>query len=443
MSGTQCHLHHKKCLFLHACAPPRRTPLSSLLLVGLVTETLLVPFTHALKLFMGELKGRCATPDFSNATIGPDDVYSGVTYNVPEDNQQPLSQVCKGPAGLSITWTQDHVTGLPVSSAANGGWSHVGGISWGFACPYEPTDNPNFPNYPHGQFCVPWGNPGIGGYWNFDNILMSWVSIYQHMAVNDWSFIMYATQVRRKQGLWGSGFTRRRTRLQCFTILIILGALSWWTWLLHVTAVILGCFFLVNLTLAVIFMAFNQHYSPNGSTNEHDAGAVLLQVLHRKAVLSSAWTLVPSTHTSSRFARAAAACKSLVCSQLQLWMISPQEWIPSLSTFSRQEWTSSTFPALLAMRVASLKNTSPYIKAGCVNAGTRSFEEDGHKQQNKGRHSHSSVTESKRDEEENGRSALQTRVVVREATVVAPLLRLSQVVWGPSSDGGRGRAGLT
>jgi len=200
-----------------------------------------------LQLFMGELKGRCATPDFSNATIGPDDVYSGVTYNVPEDNQQPLSQVCKGPAGLSITWTQDHVTGLPVSSAANGGWSHVGGISWGFACPYEPTDNPNFPNYPHGQFCVPWGNPGIGGYWNFDNILMSWVSIYQHMAVNDWSFIMYATQ----------------------------GALSWWTWLLHVTAVILGCFFLVNLTLAVIFMAFNQHYSPNGSTNEHDAASVV------------------------------------------------------------------------------------------------------------------------------------------------------------------------
>ncbi|KAG1668958.1 hypothetical protein FOA52_001002 [Chlamydomonas sp. UWO 241] len=192
-----------------------------------------------LGLFMGTLFGRCALPNFDNAMLGPDGLYDGVTYNVPVASQQSTSQVCKGPMASEITWGQGP-DGSPLSSAANGGWGYSGGKSWGYACPWDPTDNPNEPNFPHGSFCTPWGNPGDGGYWNFDNIVTSWLSIFQHMAVNDWSFIMYATQ----------------------------GALSWWTWMLHVTIVIFGCFFLVNLTLAVIFLAFNTHYRPPGSKGD-------------------------------------------------------------------------------------------------------------------------------------------------------------------------------
>lgn len=46
-----------------------------------------------LHLFMGQLTGRCASPDFSGAELVPGGVYTGVVYVVPEDNQQSRSQV--------------------------------------------------------------------------------------------------------------------------------------------------------------------------------------------------------------------------------------------------------------------------------------------------------------------------------------------------------------
>jgi hypothetical protein len=38
-------------------------------------------------------------------------------------------------------------------------------------------------------------------------------------------------------------------------------AASWWTWMLHVTMVLMGCYLIANLALAVIFISFAKHYS--------------------------------------------------------------------------------------------------------------------------------------------------------------------------------------
>jgi hypothetical protein len=65
-------------------------------------------------------------------------------------------------------------------------FSYIGGLQWGYACPIEPSSNPNDINYPLGVFCTNYGNPDIGGYRNFDNILITWVQLYQHMTWQDW-----------------------------------------------------------------------------------------------------------------------------------------------------------------------------------------------------------------------------------------------------------------
>jgi hypothetical protein len=89
-------------------------------------------------------------------------------------------QICKGPLGSQTTW--ENASGTPASSP----FSYVGGQAWGYACPWQTTSNPNDINYPSGSFCVPYGNPDIGGYRNFDNIFIGWIQIFQHMVAQDW-----------------------------------------------------------------------------------------------------------------------------------------------------------------------------------------------------------------------------------------------------------------
>ena len=88
-------------------------------------------------------------------------------------------QICKGPLADDMTW--DNNTGTPTVS-----FSYIGGVSGGYACPWTPSINPTDPNYPDGLLCVHYGNPDVGGYRNFDNILLSWIQVFQHMALQDW-----------------------------------------------------------------------------------------------------------------------------------------------------------------------------------------------------------------------------------------------------------------
>lgn len=53
------------------------------------------------------------------------------------------------------------------------------------------------------------------------------------MAPCNWDYIMYSTQ----------------------------GALSWWTWLLHIPMAFFGVYLLMNLTIATLVICFNKSYA--------------------------------------------------------------------------------------------------------------------------------------------------------------------------------------
>ena len=110
-------------------------------------------------------------------------------------------------------------------------FSYVGGRQWGYAC----TDE---------TYCVYYGNPSLGGYRNFDNILSTWLQVLQHMAPCNWDYIMYSTQ----------------------------GAMSWWTWLLHIPMAFFGIYLLMNLTIATLVISFNKAYTKMNMMKEMSAG---------------------------------------------------------------------------------------------------------------------------------------------------------------------------
>ncbi len=113
-------------------------------------------------------------------------------------------QICRTPTSIQ-RW--DNSTGWPVATGAS-----PPGDVFSYSCPSDGSANPYDLAYPYGTLCVENMNPDIGGIRNFDNILFAWIAIYQHMMIQDWSFIMYNTQA----------------------------ALSWWTWILHVSLVLIG-----------------------------------------------------------------------------------------------------------------------------------------------------------------------------------------------------------
>ena len=65
-------------------------------------------------------------------------------------------------------------------------------------------------------------------YRHFDNILVSWLTIFQCTTMTDWVFTMY----------------------DC------MDAVSDWVWLVFVAIVLLGNFFILNLALAVLYYYF-------------------------------------------------------------------------------------------------------------------------------------------------------------------------------------------
>jgi hypothetical protein len=121
---------------------------------------------------------RCASPDFSLSfieTVSGIDYVRNVSYIVDPNNMaQQAAQICKGQKASDVVWT--NTSGL-LSTPPFGQASQQQLNPYGYACPYQRTDNPMSINYPDGQFCTEWGNPDAGGYRNWDNILLSWIQV--------------------------------------------------------------------------------------------------------------------------------------------------------------------------------------------------------------------------------------------------------------------------
>jgi hypothetical protein len=159
-------------------------------------------------------------------------------------------QCCKGPKPTTPDYWTNSSQG-PVAPT----FSYVGGRQWGYACPDE-------------TYCVDYGNPSIGGYRNFDNILSTWLQLLQHMAPCNWDYIMYSTQ----------------------------GAMSWWTWLLHIPMAFFGVYLLMNLTIATLVICFNKTYDKMNlrrmATRKHflhNENDDFFQAWHHQSESSSGW----------------------------------------------------------------------------------------------------------------------------------------------------------
>mmetsp|Transcript_9389 Transcript_9389/g.23891 ORF Transcript_9389/g.23891 Transcript_9389/m.23891 type:complete len:677 (+) Transcript_9389:82-2112(+) len=179
----------------------------------------------SVQLFGGVMRYRCSVPVFDGASTNGMGVVQGVEYYVPESE---VNDICKHPKVERITWHNK-------TDPDTGSWelapSGLVSDPWARTCP-GPSDE-----LPYGMFCTPFGNPGAEGfgdqsigYSSFDNILLAFLSIFQYVTLQDWSFIMYRTQ----------------------------DAVHWWTWPLHYTMFLLGGVLIINLILAIIYVNYQK-----------------------------------------------------------------------------------------------------------------------------------------------------------------------------------------
>ncbi|GIM17343.1 hypothetical protein Vretimale_19883, partial [Volvox reticuliferus] len=161
----------------------------------------------AVQLFAGVLKNRCGTPDFSgafNVTLASSSssnigvggsgldalaagtvVLANVSYEVPDDQSEDM---CSGPLSSEVVWYL--VDGKPV---AEPGSKYAGRHCNG------------------GTYCAPYGNP-YDGLVSYDNILWSWLTIFQHITLSGWSDVMY----------------------------MVMDAVNYWVWIFYVGLIIFG-----------------------------------------------------------------------------------------------------------------------------------------------------------------------------------------------------------
>ena len=193
-----------------------------------------------LQLFQGRLLYHCGAPDFSHSFT---EVVNNVSYlrNVSYDFDGRDSINCKGPMASEYEWT--NASGSPFLLSD---FEPPGGNMWGYACPFRPSDfsDSDRLKYPYGTYCAPYLNPELG-YRSFDNILYSWLMVFQHIIVNGWSLSMYSTQETA----------------------------SWWTWILHFSMIILGLYLIVKLAVAVLFIGFQRSYEKD-SGNEAEGSDI-------------------------------------------------------------------------------------------------------------------------------------------------------------------------
>ncbi|GLI71626.1 hypothetical protein VaNZ11_016896 [Volvox africanus] len=180
----------------------------------------------AVQLFAGVLRNRCGTPDFSsayNVTLPSSStsnsgsgvggsglgasaagtvVLANVSYEVPDDQSEDM---CSGPLSSEVVWypSDEQPVALP------------GKLYAGRHC----SD---------GMYCAPYGNP-YDGFVGYDNILWSWLTIFQHITLSGWTDVMY----------------------------MVMDAVNYWVWIFYVGLIIFGAFFMVNLALAVLSVNFS------------------------------------------------------------------------------------------------------------------------------------------------------------------------------------------
>ncbi|GIL68548.1 hypothetical protein Vafri_21814 [Volvox africanus] len=196
----------------------------------------------AVQLFAGALRNRCGTPDFSsayNVTLPSSNngnsgggvgssglgssaagtvVLANVGYEVPDDQSEVM---CSGPLSSEVVWYPSD--GEPVALP--------GKLYAGRHC----NDD---------MYCAPYGNP-YDGFVSYDNILWSWLTIFQHITLSGWSDVMY----------------------------MVMDAVNYWVWIFYVGLIIFGAFFMINLALAVLSVNFSSDNLKQLAEEEHGRAA--------------------------------------------------------------------------------------------------------------------------------------------------------------------------
>ncbi|GLC45300.1 Caveolin-2 [Pleodorina starrii] len=190
----------------------------------------------AVQLFAGVLRNRCGSPDFSGAYnvttlsgggggggggVGDSGSGSGrggsggggpllpvllanVSYVVSEEQAEDM---CSGPLSSEVVW---YPSGGGSPPTADPGKHYAGR-----ACD-------------DGMYCTWYGNP-YGGLVSYDNMLWSWLTIFQHITLSGWTDVMY----------------------------MVMDAVNYWVWIFYVGLIIFGAFFMINLALAVLSVNFS------------------------------------------------------------------------------------------------------------------------------------------------------------------------------------------
>eukprot|EP00983_Pelagomonas_calceolata_P025481 800917-Pelagomonas_calceolata.AAC.4 len=190
----------------------------------------------------------------------------GVRYIVPDADK---GDICKNTPTQDVRWrnSTDPGTGRIELTPTHTETSLHG---WAYDCDFRPSEE-----HPYGQFCAPFKNPGaegfpdhVPGFNSFDNILESWIAVFQHAVACISPLILgpcpvcptgkssgYIQQdITRTQRLrlcrssLGASLARRQALLTracpshyvcvtatdwAFVMYEVQDGVNWWTWILH------------------------------------------------------------------------------------------------------------------------------------------------------------------------------------------------------------------
>lgn len=233
----------------------------------------------SVEILKGKMLYRCASPDNTTFTLTDSDgVYQvrciasafigfsaphlpsppsqNVAYIVPQSDYTQNTWPCVGPMADRVTWR--NISGVPTPSLSSPGGPSSPSTVGRYCDSSQGSGNVFGQTYTYGLFCVPYQNPTpYGSYRHYDNILTAWLATFQHMAPQDWSFIMYDE--------WDG--------------------LIWWTWPYDILMVIIGAFLIQNLALAILFLNFTKNYAEQSRKAREIAESI--RILSRRGSVAS------------------------------------------------------------------------------------------------------------------------------------------------------------